>query len=96
MIFSSADVVVVRALVVAPAHVHPHAVGGDVAQRLVEHLDVQRRALDEFLVGSVAVHVWRPIARSGASICSRSRRHDRLVLGPHRLGDRVEVLVRVA
>ena len=38
--------------------------------------------------------MWRPIARSGASICSMNpAADDRLVLGLHRLADRLEVLV---
>ena len=52
MIFSTRDVEMVRAFVVAPAQVQPHSVGRDVAQRVVERVDVQRDALHEHFVGS--------------------------------------------
>ena len=62
------DVVVVRPLVVAPADVHAHAIGRDVAQRMVEHLDVPRRGLQVFVRAGVRYIVWRPMPKSGASI----------------------------
>src|SRR6267143_4301608 len=45
------DVPVVRPLVIAPAEVQPHAVRRDVAERVVERLDVGRGDLQERRVG---------------------------------------------
>ena len=71
-----------------------HAVGGDVAQRVVDRLDVATARLDEHLVGLVAVHdvaAHREVGR--VDLQHEAGVDDALVLGLHRLGERVEVLV---
>ena len=60
----------VRALVVAPADVQPHLVAGHVGERAVDRGDVPLRASTKTSSGSSRNMMWRPIARSGASICS--------------------------
>ena len=47
------DVTVVRALVVAPAEMQAHAVGRDVAQRVIQRLHVRRGDLHELRVADV-------------------------------------------
>ena len=93
-IFVELDVEVVRALVVAPAQVDAHAVAGHVAQRLVDGVDVDGGALDEDLVGLVAVHDVAAHGEVGrVDLQVEAGLDDALVLGLHRLGDGVEVLV---
>ena len=70
------DVVVVRALVVAPAHVHPHALGRDVARRVVQRLDVAGDGAAE-LVDASGPAPPRPASRPrgrGSRSGGRSRR----------------------
>ena len=91
------DVEVVRALVVAPAQVHAHAVGGNVAQRVVDRLHVALDAGHEFLVGAVAVHDVPAHGQVGrVDLQQHAGGHDRLVLHLHRLADRLQVLLQRA
>ena len=75
-------VAVVRALVVAPADVHAQLLGRDVAQRVVQRLDVQLAPRVRKSSRSTSANwMWRPMPRSGQSICStRPAVGDRLVL----------------
>jgi len=61
---------------------------------VVDRVDVHRSALDEDLVGLVAVHdvaAHREVRRVDLQV--EARVHDALVLDLHRVGDRLEVLV---
>ena len=88
------DVVVVGALVVAPAQVHPHAGGVEVAGRVVEHVDVERRAGEELAIGErlepgVACH--REVGAVELDI--ETGVDDRLVFDSHGLADGDDVLL---
>ena len=90
------DVAHVRALVVAPAHVHADPVAGHVPQGVVQHLDVQLGPVHELVVGQVREHhvPAEPEIRA-VELQHEPRGDDRLVLVAHRLGDVLEVgLVR--
>ena len=68
---SSGDVVGVRALVVAPAHVQADARRVDAVERAVDARRRRARPTSRNSAsGRSANSVWRSIARSGASICS--------------------------
>ena len=65
------DIVMMRALVVAPAQMHPHRLGRDAGHSAIERLHAQLRGLAELPRGQLANPFWpRAIARSGQSICS--------------------------
>ena len=88
------DVEVVRALVVAPADVQAHPLGGHVGQRAVDRRDVPLGGLHEHVVGLVAVHdVTAHREVGGVDLQLEARVDDALVLGLHRVRERVEVLV---
>ena len=85
-------VLVVRALVIAPAHVHAHALARDVDQRPI---DRRHDALDEaeefaerpVLIGDVALE--REVG--AVELQEEAVADDRLVLDPERVGERCEI-----
>ena len=86
-------VVVVRAFVVAPAEVHPHLLGRDVAGRVVDRLDVQLRAAAELREGLVGVHVPRHREVGAIELEHDPGRVDLVVLGLHHVRQRGDVLL---
>ena len=93
MIFEQRQVGAVRAFVVAPADVQPHAVGRQAFDRAVERRDVALGDLvAEFVVGQVAVLVVAARAEIGAvDLQHEARLDDGAVFGLHHLGQRVDV-----
>ena len=94
--FRERDVVGVRPLVIAPAHMHPHFVGGHVRQRVIERLDMKLRALEEFGFRQI---LERGVPRHGEigaiDLQHKAGRNDRLVFLAHRCGDGFDIgLVR--
>jgi hypothetical protein len=90
-------VVVVRPLVIAPAEVHARLVGGYVGEGVVQRLDVQPRRLAK-LVGAERGVLDVPPHRQVRAVHLQHEagaRH-RLVLVPHGLGDREQVLLVAA
>src|SRR6266545_4114074 len=86
------DVVVMRALVVAPAEVHAHLVRRHRRQRVVESLDVQpghRAELLEAQVGELDVTAHREIR--AIDLEDEPRARHRLILVLHSLGDGEEI-----
>src|SRR5262245_2067595 len=60
------DVPMVRALVVAPAEVQAHPVGRNIAQGVIQHLDVGRGDLEELGVAQLVEHEVPPHRQVGA------------------------------
>ena len=71
MISCSSHVAVVRAFVVAPAHVQPHLLGRDVEERRVDRVDHAIDEREEVGERPSAKVLCRSLARSGQSSCSR-------------------------
>ncbi len=46
----------VRAFVVAPTHMHAQAIGRGVAQRMIQHFDMQLGAAQKFFDAAIAIH----------------------------------------
>ena len=91
-IVSQRDVVRVRPLVVAPAHVHPHPVGGNVGDGVVQRLDMDLGAAQK--VGIVQVLEARVTAHREVrtvDLQDEAGADDLFVLRPHRGADRVHV-----
>ncbi len=87
------NVVVVRPRIVAPAQVHADLLRGNVHERPVERFDVQLHALAK--AGEVEISELRvPPHREVRAVDLQrdARGGDGLVLVPHRLGDREDVL----
>ena len=85
------DVAVVRAGVVAPAHVHAHLRLVDVHERLVHRRDVKCEDVAELVVGRLGEARVAAHCEVGAvDLQHDAARRDRLVLGPHRVGERVD------
>ena len=77
-----------RALVVAPAHVQPDALGRNIRERLIQRLDVHLRIAEKLRV----VHVLEARVAAHREIGTidlqeESRANDLFVLGPHGAGD---------
>ena len=92
------DVADVRPLVVAPAEVEPCRLGGDGRERVVERLHLGGGVGDEGLLALVRIHGVPAHGEIGAiELDHEARRVDRLVLGPHDGGQRLQigVLARV-
>ncbi len=88
------DVVVMRALVIAPAHMQPDAFGRHVAQRMVQHLDMARGKLQVLLLAPRLVHGVAAHAEIGrVDLDQDAGLGDLLVFRPHGLGDGFEILV---
>ena len=88
------DVVVVGAWIVAPAQVHAQLLGRDVPHGVVERLDVQGGAPAELSEIHLGVRGVPAHGEIGAVELHRGTGFsDRLVLEPHCLGDREEVLL---
>ena len=87
-------VVMVWALVIAPAHVHAGALGGHVPQGVVEHLDVPRGESLELLQRAVAIHgVTTHGEIRGVDLQHNARADDRLVFDLQCGGECPEVLI---
>ena len=83
-----------RTFVVAPANVHPHALDGHVAQRVVQHLDVLGSAIQEFFDAAVAIHRVTTHRQVGCvDLHEQTRSDDQLVLRAHRLRHRFQIVV---
>ena len=90
--FRQRNVVIVRAFVIAPADMKPHALGRDVAHRVVQHLDMLRRALQEFLLAQVLkAGVMRHGEIGAIELQREARVIDRLVFRLHRRGDGFDI-----
>ena len=84
----------VRAGPTAPAHVVAHPVGGDAAQRVVEHLHMHAHPFAEILQGPRGHH---PVIGDGGTgvieLQDQARIDDGLVFDPHRLGNRLQAFL---
>ncbi len=86
------DVAVVRPFVIAPAEVHAQLLGRNVGDRVVERLDVHLRLLAPLRKGEVGVLDVPSHAQVRAvDLEDEAGLRDRLVLLPHRIGDREQV-----
>ena len=75
---------------------HAHFVGRHIRQRVIERLDVELRALEEFGFGQILEgRVPRHGEIGTIDLQDKARRNDRLVFLAHRLGDGFDIgLVR--
>jgi hypothetical protein len=86
------DIAMMRAFVIAPADMHPHPVGGHVAQCVVENLHVTGNPLEILLVAAVLVHHVPAEAEIGAvelEVVAGS--DDGFIFRAHRFGERFEI-----
>ena len=90
--FGKGDVVVVRPLVIAPADVDARAVGRHVAQRVVQHLDMEFRALEEIgFVEVLKAGVMRHRQVGAIELQHEPGLDDRLVFLLHRRRDGFDI-----
>jgi hypothetical protein len=86
------DVAMVRALVVAPAEVQAHPIGGDVAQGVIERLDVRRGDLQKLGVAQLVERQVPPHRQVGAvDLEHEPGPMDRVVLLFHDVGEARQV-----
>src|SRR5881397_1336106 len=95
------EIVLVRTVVTAPADVKADALGRNVAQRVVERLDAQRRELPVLRDGHRRVDLPGVGKVGVVYLEDEARADDRVVLDLHRLGDGGQIrfvarVVRVA
>ena len=90
------DIVVVRTFVIAPADMDAAHFGRDIAQRVVQHLDMKRGALEEVgLAQLLEAGVVRHRQIGAIELQHKAGTDDRLVLLLHRRGDCFDIgLVR--
>ena len=82
----------VRTLVVAPAQVHAHLVGMDVARGVVQRLDVEPRLAAELVqAGVVELDVATHGQVRAVELQHQPRLRDGFVFLLHRLGDGLQV-----
>ena len=87
-------VVVMRTGIIAPAEMHPDLLGRNVHERPVERFDIQLHALPK--TGEVEVSELRVASHREVGTVDLQRHAgggDRLVLVPHRLGNREHVVL---
>ena len=86
------DVVGVRALVIAPADVHANLVRRYLGERVIEHVDVKRRALEKLGFGQILKAGMPGHGEIGTiELQDEACRNDGLVLFPHRVRDGLDI-----
>ena len=84
----------VRTLVVAPANMHPDPIRGNIAQRVVEHVDMFADQCEIVGVRPVLVHHVAPEAEIGAvELQDKPGFGDGFIFRAHRLGECFEIVV---